>query len=77
MGQADAQRQLPVQGQRGCERLLGECGGVPGVGRDYRRADLDAGDAAAGYGERGQRVETEDVRQPDGCETIIGRRSVF
>ncbi len=62
--QPDAEGKLRVERERGGERLLGEHGRMPRIGRNDRRAHLNAVDAAARDGESGQRVESEDVGHP-------------
>ncbi|GAA2852678.1 hypothetical protein GCM10010517_10400 [Streptosporangium fragile] len=68
----DAQCEPSVEGGVGGEGLLGEGGRVPGVGGDDGGAELNAGHLAAGHGERGQRVEAEDVGEPDRGEAVVG-----
>ena len=43
------------------------------VGRDHRRAELDARDLAAGDGDGGQRVVGEDLGEPGTGEAVVGR----
>jgi len=53
---------------RGRQRLLRQRGGMAWIGRHDRGAQLDALRLAPGDGERGDRVEVEDVGQPGGGE---------
>src|SRR5690606_36282988 len=64
-------------GEGGAARLLGECAGVARVGGDDGGADGDLGDAAARDGEGGERVESEDVRQPGRVEPFVGGAAQF
>ena len=72
--QPDAERQPARAGrQRRGQCLLRQHRRMPRVGGDDGRAELDARHLAAGYRQRGQRLEPEDVGHPDRREPVVGR----
>ena len=55
------------------QRLLREGGRMARVGGDHGRPQLDPAHLVPDDGERGQRVQPEDVAQPDRREPVVGR----
>ena len=64
VGQADAEDQPAAHRRSGRQRLLRQHGRMAGISRHDGRAQPDAGDLAPRHGQRGERVEAEDVGHP-------------
>ena len=62
----------PPRRERRGHRLLGQHSRMARVSGHHRCAELDARHAAAGHGQRRQRVQPEDVGDPGGREPVVG-----
>ena len=60
-------------GRRCGEGLTGQDQGMPRVRGHDRRSELDVGDLPAGDGDGGQRLDAEDLGEPDPPEPGAGR----
>ena len=68
--EAEAEREATVRRRARGERLLGHRDRVTRIGRHHRGAELDLLRLAADERERRDRVETEDVGQPEAGEAL-------
>ena len=66
--EADAQDEAPLGGRLGGEALLCDRAGVARIAGHHRGPELDPLGLPAGDGQRGDRMQAEDVRHPHGVE---------
>ena len=70
MRQPDAEREPAVHRDLSRQRLRGEHHRVARVRRDDTGAEFDARHGAPGDGERGERIDAEDLRRPRRAEAV-------